>query len=96
MQNAIEVVGEHFVCTTQWWPHFVAARLHKSEVCRIVQRLKARWSPELIGKEDVRTGVVECNRAQNVVARRIGCSPLLWVLVRDIRLPARLCDDAEV
>ena len=44
----------------------------------------------------MRTAVMECNRAKNTLARRSGFSPYLWVLGRDVRLPASLCDDAEV
>ena len=50
---------------------------------------------QFIGKGHLRTAVVECNRAENTMARRSGFSPYLWVLERDIRLPDILCD-AEV
>ncbi|CAK0838030.1 unnamed protein product [Prorocentrum cordatum] len=48
------------------------------------------------GLEEMRTAVTECNRAKNTLARRVGFSPYLWVLGRDVRLPASLADDAEV
>ena len=62
----------------------------KSMFKRVVQ------DKQLAGPEAVRTAVVECNKAKNTMARRSGFSPYLWVLGRDIRLPASLCDDAEV
>ena len=62
----------------------------KSMFKRVVQ------DKQLAGKDAVRTAMTECNRAKNTMARRSGFSPYLWVLGRDIRLPASLCDDAEV
>ncbi|CAK0827114.1 unnamed protein product [Prorocentrum cordatum] len=51
---------------------------------------------QVAGLEEMRTAVTECNRAKNTLARRAGFSPYLWVLGRDVRLPASLADDAEV
>ncbi|CAK0841114.1 unnamed protein product [Prorocentrum cordatum] len=51
---------------------------------------------QVAGLEEMRTAVTERNRAKNTLARRAGFSPYLWVLGRDIRLPASLADDAEV
>ncbi|CAK0815738.1 unnamed protein product [Prorocentrum cordatum] len=51
---------------------------------------------QVAGLEEMRTAVAERNRAKNTLARRAGFSPYLWVLGRDVRLPASLADDAEV
>ncbi|CAK0817009.1 unnamed protein product [Prorocentrum cordatum] len=51
---------------------------------------------QVAGLVEMRTAVTECNRAKNTLARRAGFSPYLWVLGRDVRLPASLADDAEV
>ncbi|CAK0904737.1 unnamed protein product [Prorocentrum cordatum] len=51
---------------------------------------------QVAGLEEMRTAVTECNRAKNTLAWRAGFSPYLWVLGRDVRLPASLADDAEV
>ena len=48
------------------------------------------------GLEQVLTAVVECNKAKNTLARKSGFSPYSWVLGRDIRLPASMCDDPEM
>ncbi len=48
------------------------------------------------GKEAVRTAVIACTKAKHTMSRWSVFSPYLWVLGRDIGLPANLCDEGEV
>eukprot|EP00975_Prorocentrum_lima_P006316 1361534-Prorocentrum_lima.AAC.1 len=56
---------------------------------------KVVYGKQIKGLEEMRTATVECNSAKNTLARRAGFSPYLWVLGRDVCLPASLCDDGR-
>lgn len=57
---------------------------------------KMVWSEQLAGREDMMIATGAVNWARNNLARRSGFSPAQWVLGRSIRLPADVCEEAEV
>ena len=54
------------------------------------------WSQQVSGLEEVTLATAAVAQAKNSTSRKGGFAPTQWVLGRDIRLPAALCDDAEV
>ena len=54
------------------------------------------WSQQVSGLEEVTMATAAVTQAKNSTSRKGGFAPVQWVLGRDIRLPAVLCDDAEI
>ncbi|CAE7715141.1 RE1 [Symbiodinium necroappetens] len=54
------------------------------------------WSQQVSGLEEVTMATAAVTQAKNSTSRKGGFAPVQWVLGRDIRLPAALCDDAEI
>eukprot|EP00439_Symbiodinium_sp_Y106_P022669 s217_g2.t2 len=57
---------------------------------------KLAWAQQVAGREEVLLATVATTQAKNSCSRKGGFSPMQWVLGREIRLPAALCDDSEV
>eukprot|EP00435_Cladocopium_sp_Y103_P040884 s349_g11.t1 len=54
------------------------------------------WAQQVHGRQEVVLTTAAVNQAKNALIRKGGFSPAQWVLGRDVRIPAALCDDQEV
>ena len=54
------------------------------------------WAQQVQGREEVLWATAAVTQAKNSDSRRGGFSPAQWVLGKQIRLPAALCDEEEV
>ena len=54
------------------------------------------WSMQVAGRSEVLLATSAVTQAKNAGSRKGGFTPTQWVLGRDIRLPAALCDDEEI
>ena len=57
---------------------------------------RVAWAQQVAGRDEVMLTTSAITQAKNEGSRRGGFSPAQWVLGRNIRLPAALCDDSDV
>ena len=57
---------------------------------------RVAWAEQVSGRDGVLMLTAAVTQAKNSLSRRHGFAPSQWVLGRDLRLPAALCDDSEV